>query len=342
MNRTGLVCDPLYIQHDPGPGHPESPERLQAIYAQLAEEELDARCIAVPARPASQAEICRTHSQQYFQRIAASEGQQVMLDPDTATSADSFSAAMLAAGELLALTEEVVAGRLDNGYALVRPPGHHAERDRAMGFCLFNNVAVAAEHALAQLELERVLIIDWDLHHGNGTMHSFYDRKEVLYFSTHQYPYYPGTGALDDVGVGGGLGRTINVPLAPGMGDLEYRAIFRQLLGPVARQFAPELILVSTGFDTHRHDPLGGMKMTAAGYGALTWELMQMAQEICGGKLVMVLEGGYDLGGLARGVAQSVRTLLGESEPEASPTETGQAGAILKAAQAVQARFWSF
>lgn len=342
MNRTGVVQDPLYIKHDPGAGHPESPDRLRSIYALVEEEGLGERCVAVSPRAATVEEIGRIHAPEYYKKIRESEGRRVMLDPDTATSEDSFRAAELAAGGMLALTEAVVKGDLDNGYALVRPPGHHAEHNRAMGFCLFNSVAVAAEHARTTLGSRRVLIADWDLHHGNGTMHSFHDRADILYFSTHQYPYYPGTGAVDDVGSGEGRGRTVNVPLVPGMGDQEYRAIFRNILAPVTRGFDPDLILVSTGFDTYKRDPLGGMKMSAEGYGVLTWELMQMAQEVCQGKLVMALEGGYNLESLSRGVVYCLKALLGEYEPEPYEDDPGKAGPFINAVKEVQSEFWKF
>ncbi|MBW1807263.1 MAG: histone deacetylase [Deltaproteobacteria bacterium] len=342
MNRTGIVSDPLYIKHDPGPGHPESPDRLRSVYSLIEQEGLMELIQEVAARPASQEEICRVHAPEYYQQILESEGQSVMLDPDTATSADSYRAAELAAGGTEVLVEQVGQGQLDNGYALVRPPGHHAEHARAMGFCLFNNVAVAAEQAIAFCKMDKVLIVDWDLHHGNGTMHSFYDRPEVLYFSTHQYPYYPGTGAAEDVGTGKGEGKTVNVPLVPGMGDQEFRAIFNQVLAPLVSGFSPDIILVSTGFDTYRRDPLGGMKMTAEGYGALTWDLMQMANQTCAGKLVFVLEGGYHLDGLSRGIAYCIKALLGQYEPEVFSGEPGRAKAIIEAVQQIQSRFFEF
>ncbi|HUU00102.1 MAG TPA: histone deacetylase [Myxococcota bacterium] len=342
MKRCGIVTDPLYIKHDPGPGHPESPERLKSIYRLLEEEDIIGHCRVVAPRPASREEICRIHTGEYYQRIADSEGRQVMLDPDTSTSADSFRAAELAAGGTLALAENVAGGKIENGYALVRPPGHHAESTRAMGFCLFNNVAIGAAHAIEKLGMKRILIADWDLHNGNGTMHSFYNRADVLYFSTHQYPYYPGTGAAADVGAGEGAGFTVNVPLSPGMGDREYRAIFSKVLAPVVEQFSPDLILVSTGFDTYRRDPLGGMKMTAEGYGALTYELVQLAEAVCSGKLVLVLEGGYNLEGLSNGVAFAIRALLGEYQPEPQDEDPGLAGPFIKATQQAHSKYWKF
>jgi acetoin utilization deacetylase AcuC-like enzyme len=340
MGQTGIVTDPLFIQHDPGPGHPESPDRLRSIYSLIEKEGITSRAQAVDPRPATQEEICRVHAPEYLKRVEETDGRSVSLDPDTSTSPESYRAALLAAGGTLAVTEAVVNGELDNGYALVRPPGHHAERSRAMGFCLFNNVAVAAEHARQQLGIERVLVVDWDLHHGNGTMHSFYGRPDILYFSTHQFPYYPGTGSFEDVGSGEGQGYTVNVPLITGMGDAEYRAVFRQVLAPVAEQFDPGLILVSTGFDTYHRDPLGGMRMTAEGYGMLTAELMEMAEKTAGGKLVMTLEGGYNLEGLSEGVACCLKTLMGEWQPPAFDGDPGRAEKFIAAAKQIQSAFW--
>lgn len=340
MNRTGVVSHSLYIEHDPGPGHPESPDRLRAIYSLIEKEGLLAQCVRVEPRPATRDEICYVHDQRYYDRVKGTDGRSVALDPDTATSPESFKAAGLAAGGTLSLVEELMAGRIDNGYALVRPPGHHAERNRAMGFCLFNNVAIAAEHAIRNLGARRVLIADWDLHHGNGTMHSFYGRRDVMYFSTHQFPYYPGTGSFEQVGDGEGEGFTINVPLTTGMGDLEYRALFRQVLAPVAAQFAPDLILVSTGFDTYRADPLGGMQMSAEGYGALTAELMEMAAKTAEGRLGLVLEGGYDLEGLSQGVGYCLRAMLGTWDPPTATSEAGRADKFIDAVHEAIGGYW--
>ena len=208
----------------------------------------------------------------------------------------------------------VVSGELDNAFALVRPPGHHAEADRGMGFCLFNNVAVGARYAQKSLKLERVLIIDWDLHHGNGTQHSFEEDPSILYFSTHQYPYYPGTGSTGEVGFGQGEGFTVNVPLSMGYGDGEYAGIFEKTLKPVTLEFNPDLILVSAGFDIHGNDPLGGMRVTPSGFAALTSAIMDIAEACCDGRIVFTLEGGYDLNGLRDSVKAVLREMAGLSE----------------------------
>jgi acetoin utilization deacetylase AcuC-like enzyme len=342
MNRTGLVSHPLYISHDPGPFHPESPDRLRTIYALLEQQGLKAKTVAVEPRPATAEEIGFVHTPAYFQKVAKTEGRSTSLDPDTSTSEDSFQAALLAAGGCMVLTEKIVRGELDNGFALVRPPGHHAERDRAMGFCLFNNVAIAAEHALRRLGLKRVLIVDWDLHHGNGTMHHFFSRRDVLYFSTHQYPFYPGTGALQDEGSGEGQGYSVSVPLTRPMGDLEFRAIFREVLAPITRQFAPELILASAGFDIHHQDPLGSMKLTAEGFGTLTCQLLELARATAHGRLALVLEGGYHLEGEAQGVACCVRALLGEWLPPTDAGELGAAAPVIEALRKIHSGRWKF
>lgn len=311
MSRLGVVHHPLYQEHDPGPFHPESPRRLLTLEEVLAGPAAGLFTEIEP-RPATREEVCRVHRINHFDRMAATAGApRTMIDPDTQTSARSFEAALLAAGGLLELVKAAITGRIDSGLALVRPPGHHAEANRSMGFCLFNNVAVAAEYALADLGVERVLILDWDLHHGNGTQHSFEAEKRVLYFSTHQYPFYPGTGAATETGRGEGQGFTINVPLGPGHGDAEFVQIFERILVPVAKEYSPELILVSAGFDIHHRDPLGGQKVTALGFAAMARLLSELAKET--GPLVLTLEGGYSVQGQARGVLRIMEELAGQS-----------------------------
>jgi acetoin utilization deacetylase AcuC-like enzyme len=307
--RTGIVQDTRYMDHGAGFDHPESPARLAAIYEMLARPEMAEKFIRIPVRPAAIDELALVHRRPYIDLVADTAGKSFTpLDPDTATSAESFTAALLAAGGLLNAIDSVVSGGVDNAFALVRPPGHHAEDRGAMGFCLFNNVAIGAMHAITKHHLGRVLIVDWDVHHGNGTQHSFYEDPRVLYFSTHQYPYYPGTGDLKENGRGAGLGYTINVPLRPGAGNALYLDIFRKLLLPVAMQFQPELILVSAGFDIYEHDPLGGMDVTTEGFACLTRVLMNIADACCGGRLVMTLEGGYHI----RGQSAAIQKVLQE------------------------------
>ena len=250
-------------------------------------------------READQDELALNHSPDYIKRIASTSGKDTtFLDPDTSTNAFSWEAAIKAVGSLLNLVDGVMSGGVRNGAALVRPPGHHAEYDRAMGFCLFNNIAIAARYALTKYNLDRIAIVDWDLHHGNGTQHAFYDDPRVLFFSTHQYPYYPGSGSIGQVGEGDGKGYTVNVPFVGGAGDKEYAITFYNIALPILREYRPELILVSAGFDAHRKDPLGGMELTKRGYDFMTKALMHVADECCSGKLVATLEGGYNLDAL--------------------------------------------
>ncbi len=334
--KTGIVRDMRYLEHGAGYSHPESPERLVAIYAMLDEPDMAGLFLPVPVRPATTDEIAMIHRRSYIAMVADTAGSAfVSLDPDTATTAGSYAAATLAVGGLLNAIDKVLAGELDNAFALVRPPGHHAEADRAMGFCLFNNVAVGAMHAIKRHRLERVLIVDWDLHHGNGTQHAFYEDKRVLYFSTHQYPYYPGTGALEENGSGAGLGYTINVPLRPGADNAHYLDVFRRLLQPVALKFKPELILVSAGFDIYKDDPLGGMGVTPEGFAALTRVLLNIADACCGGRLVMTLEGGYHIHGQAAGVKRVLKEMRDDTrtevvEPSGPPPSDPLIGRVLE------------
>lgn len=309
MSKLGIVHHSIYQAHETGPYHPESPARLAALEEVLSGP-AKGLFVEVEPRPAREEEILRVHTPAHFRRISSTAGKQnFMLDLDTQTSPLSFEAALMAAGGLIELTDKALAGEIESGLALVRPPGHHAEADRSMGFCLFNNVALAAAHALEERGVERILIVDWDLHHGNGTQHSFEEEDRVLYFSTHQYPFYPGTGAVREAGLGRALGRTINVPLSGGHGDEDFVQIFERILGPVAREFQPGLILVSAGFDTHYGDPLGSQKVTPRGYAAMT----RWLQELAGGKipLVFALEGGYNIQGQADSILAMIQQLAG-------------------------------
>jgi len=309
MKRTVVLKDASFLKHIIEPGHPESPQRLESIYAMLSEPDMAGLYDVLAPRQATRDELALTHTPAYIERIAATAGRQpVRLDPDTGTSEGSWDAAILAAGAVLDGIDLVMSNRAANGFALVRPPGHHAESDRAMGFCLFNNVAIGAQYLVHKHKLERVLVIDWDIHHGNGTQHSFYGDPKVLYFSTHQYPYYPGTGAIEEVGDMAGRGYTVNVPLPGGQGDSDYRYIFSDLLLPLARAYKPEFVLVSAGYDIFAHDPLGTMEVTPRGFYTLTRMVRNMAEELCGGRLLFTLEGGYHVAGITDSVKQ---TLLG-------------------------------
>ncbi len=335
---TGLVFDEAFLRHRAPYDHPEHPGRLEAIWGRLESDALVARCERVPAREATDAELLRIHTPEHIAHIdrTAADGN-VQLDPDTYTCPDSARAARLAAGGLVDLAAAIAAGRLANGLALLRPPGHHAEAGRAMGFCLYNNVAVAARALQRSGLAQRILIVDWDLHHGNGTQHAFWEDPTVLYFSTHRFPFYPGSGARSEVGGGPGRGFTVNVAWGAGMGDAEHLAVFDRLLLPMARAFAPDFVLVSAGFDAADGDPLGDMRLSAAGYAQMTARLRTLA----GGRLALALEGGYDLEAIAAANAACLRVLLGERPPDAAPGEPSPVALrVLDAALATHRPFW--
>ncbi len=320
MRKTAIFNDSLFIDHDPGFDHPESPDRLKVINEVLAKEQVK-DCFVYPEfSSATHKTIAMNHSTDLINRVAETAGKVFdALDPDTKTSPDSYAAAVLAVGALTTGVDLLTSGEIDNGFALVRPPGHHAEKKRSMGFCLFNNVAVAARHALANCGTEKVMIVDWDLHHGNGTQNSFYETDKVLYVSTHQFPYYPGTGSLEERGKGKGEGYTVNIPLPGYQGDSEYAAIFNDIIVPVGREYCPDLILVSCGFDIYRDDPLGLMGVTAPGFAYLTRSMVNLAEEVCGGKLLVTLEGGYDLNGQRDGAMAVLSELCGQSLNTGNP-----------------------
>jgi len=339
MAATGIVIDPRYQEHDTGPGHPECPERIGVLLQSVNPSAPG--CVPVAARPATGDELALVHDGAYVQQVAATEQQRwFAFDADTPTSPRSYEVGCLAAGGVLALIDAVMAGQVRNGFAFVRPPGHHAERSQAMGFCLFNNVAVGAEYLRRRHGLSRVLVVDWDLHHGNGTQHMFERDPGILYVSTHQYPYYPGTGAADEVGGGDGEGRTVNVPLPAGCGDAEYQEAFARIIEPIAAEFAPEFVLISAGFDAHARDPLGGMLVTEAGYRAMTRSLLRVARATAAGRCVSVLEGGYDLSAIRSCAQVVVREMQAHAEAPADPTPSSRAAALIARIQKLQARYW--
>ncbi len=313
MRRTAVFKNDLFLMHDPGPNHPERIDRLRVIYDFIEKPEHRKKFIFPEFEPAAIKDIGKNHGDALIRRVSDTAGRRYdYLDQDTATSAHSYDAALLAAGSVIKGVDLLMEGEIDNGFALVRPPGHHAEKDRSMGFCLFNNVAVAAWHAKTKHNLERVMIVDWDLHHGNGTQFSFYDTSRVLYLSTHQFPYYPGTGALQETGIGEGEGYTVNIPLPGGFGDNEYAAIFNDIVVPVGRSYQPELILISAGFDIYHGDPLGSMSVSPAGFSYMTRALQTLADEICAGRMLVTLEGGYNLKGQRDGALAVLSELVGE------------------------------
>jgi len=312
--KAGLVYDPIYLEHDTG-DHVENSQRLVAAMSYLNETGIKEKLTCLPPRPASLEELEMIHTPEYISYVKSkAEKGGGWLDPDTVMSPKSYEAALYAVGGLLVAVEEVMKGKVDNAFALVRPPGHHAIHDRAMGFCIFNNVAVAAKFALSKFSLNRVLIADFDVHHGNGTQDAFYADPKVLYCSTHQYPFYPGTGWMDETGTGEGEGTTVNFPMAAGWGDEEYLRAFNEVLVPVARRFQPQLILVSAGFDAHWADQLAMMQVSAKGFAQMVMILKELAAELCQGRLIFTLEGGYNLQVVASSIKAVFDVLLGNSE----------------------------
>ncbi|MDT7043512.1 histone deacetylase [Candidatus Nitronereus thalassa] len=312
MGRVGIVTHPAYLEHDMGPGHPESPERLRVINAQLEATGIMAKLTRIEPRKAATEWITRIHDPAYVQCLeekAPSVGY-VSLDPDTSMSPGSLTAAYLAAGGAMAAVDAIMDNQVDQVFCAVRPPGHHAEATHAKGFCLFNTVAIAARYIQERHGLKRILIVDWDVHHGNGTQHVFEDDPSVLFFSTHQFPFYPGTGAFVERGRGAGEGATINMPLDGGQGPDDYRAIFEQVLVPAAKAFHPEFVLISAGFDAHQDDPLASMALTDESYGELTRLVTGIANAHCHGRIVSCLEGGYALRALAGSVEQHILALM--------------------------------
>ena len=342
---TGIVQDPRYLDHRPDEGHPDAPERLKNVYDALSRWPHVHRLAMIQPRPATREELLWVHSQALLHRLGSTvDGTGQMLSADTHASEGSYLAARLAAGGLFAAMEKVISGELANAFALVRPPGHHAERNRAMGYCLLNNVALGAMYARRVLGIRRVLIVDWDVHHGNGTQHAFENDPSVLFFSMHQYPHFPGTGHFTETGRGRGEGYSVNVAMPKGYGDGEYAVLMETLLGPVAEQFAPDLILVSAGFDTHGSDPMGNMRMTATGFAWLTRILMDRAQSLCPGRLVLCLEGGYHPLALAESVLTVLSELSGVTHSDPAPAH-GQAdprkvGYVRKRILSVLNQFW--
>jgi acetoin utilization deacetylase AcuC-like enzyme len=306
---TGIVRDPRFMAHVSQDPHWECRQRLEHVYAMLERLEDGWPLVDIEPRVAAEHELRLVHSAPYVRQVAATAGHEPMhLTADTFACTGSYVAAALAAGGVLSAIDAVMEGAAGRAFVLSRPPGHHAEENRAGGFCLFNNLAIGARYARSVRGLGKVLIVDWDVHHGNGIQHIFEHDPSVMYFSTHQYPLFPGTGHFLEVGRGRGEGYTINVPLGKGFGDGEYAALFERLLKPVAMAFAPDLILVAAGFDTHIKDPLGRMKVSEHGFAALTRILMDISAACCGGRLVLALEGGYH----HEMLAASVRAVIAE------------------------------
>jgi acetoin utilization deacetylase AcuC-like enzyme len=342
MLKTGVVADRRYLKHFAGRSHPECPRRAE-VMIEMAESLTRPDLRIMAPRGATYEEIAMCHQPEYIATVEHTASlDRFDFDPDTHSSRDTFETAILSAGGVLTAVEAVMDGAIDNAFAMVRPPGHHALPNRAMGFCFFNNVAIAAKWLTESRKLRRVMIVDWDVHHGNGVQDMFYESPEVLYLSTHQFPHYPGTGSLHEIGYGAGLGFNVNAPMPAEFGDAEYLRVFDRLIMPIGRHFKPEVILVSCGFDGHFRDPLAQMRITEAGFAAMTRRVKRLAAECCDGKLVAVLEGGYDL----EAIAESGRAVIDELGRDADePIRADGAGdrvmpMIERASQNV-GRFWN-
>ncbi|NIR51428.1 histone deacetylase [candidate division KSB1 bacterium] len=303
MSKTGFIYDDSFLYHKTGPGHPERPERLQRLMDYLNGSEVFASLTRLQPKEAELDWIEEIHLRSYIETIqgACKSGLQ-FLDADTVVSEDSYRATLLAVGSTVEACNAVMNSEVENAFCAVRPPGHHAERSRAMGFCLFNNVAIAARYLQKHCGIEKVCIIDWDVHHGNGTQNAFYDDATVFYVSIHQYPWFPGTGKSEDRGMGEGEGTTLNLPSTAGLGDQEYLKMFEKQIMPSVRDFNPDFILISAGFDAHRDDPLASMQVTEDGFAHLTEAVKSLAKECSEGRFVSLLEGGYNLNAMAKSV----------------------------------------
>ncbi|MCG3138881.1 MAG: hypothetical protein HJJLKODD_02751 [Phycisphaerae bacterium] len=316
MVKTGILCDRIYTEHDTGQGHPEQPARILAIEQALQNNGLFARTLRLEPQPAPMKFILMNHAQEYVGRLEelCRTGKSHIDCPDSTICPESFEVARLAAGGVLHAVEQVMTQQINNAFCAVRPPGHHAERSRSMGFCMFNNIAIAAHYLRQQFQLQRILILDWDVHHGNGTQHAFETDPTVFFCSFHGHPetLYPGSGYADERGIGAGEGFTLNIPMWPGADDSDYRRAFEEQFWPAARSFQPEFILISCGFDAHRADPLAHINLETASFAWLTRQILQLAHEFCQGRVVSILEGGYNLDTLAECTIAHVQCLTNE------------------------------
>ena len=315
MNKTGYASDPFYLRHETEP-HPENPGRLTAIQNRLESSEFYNNLIPIQPRKATAEEIGMVHDSGYVASVKQSCADEVRnLDADTVISSNSYDAALLSAGAGMKAIDQLIDGNIHNAFCAVRPPGHHAEQDHAMGFCLFNNVGIAARYAQKTKGLNKIFIFDWDVHHGNGSQHSFYSDPSIYYSSTHQYPFYPGTGAKEETGTGDGLGTTLNLPMDAYSDDDDYLSAVENKLIPEIQHFKPDLIIISAGFDAHQNDPLAQIQLTTDCFGKMTELLMGIAMDVCDGRLLSMLEGGYDYDALSDSVRLHMQTLL-TFEPE--------------------------
>ena len=316
--KTAFLTDPRFAEHETGPGHPERAARLTHTLDHLRAQQWFSQLLPVESQTCDERWLRSIHDRTLIERArqACSQGRAYLDSPDVAVSQASFEIALLAAGGVLALADAVIQGKANNGFALVRPPGHHAERDVALGFCLFNNIAIAARYLQQEYGLEKIVILDWDVHHGNGTQHSFESDPSIFYISLHQYPHYPGTGAYSETGIGDGSGTTLNCPMPAGSDDSHYEQAFREKILPAVNSYSPDVILISAGFDAHQADPLGSINLSTAFYAWMTERMLETADQHANGRLISVLEGGYALDALAASVSAHLQSLAGISLPD--------------------------
>ncbi len=341
MLKTALVIDRHYLDHFAGRGHPERPERVKVLL-DMADGLHRERLERIAPREATIAEIELCHDPRYVALVRQTAARDSYdFDPDTHASPATYHTSLLAAGGILTAVEAVLEGETDNGFAIVRPPGHHALPDHAMGFCIFNNVAIAASYLTQVKGLRRVMILDWDVHHGNGTQDIFYNSPRVLYCSLHQFPHYPGTGSVREIGADEGRGYTVNLPLPATFSDPEYLSAFDRVILPIGRQFQPDFILVSAGFDCHFRDPLADMRVTEQGFAAMARRLKRLAAECCQGRMALALEGGYDLQALAASARDVIEELGREPDEPIATTSSDREGWLLDKVCKELSPFWN-
>ncbi len=312
---TGFLYDPAFLEHDTGAGHPECSERLRTSLDYLSQQNWFQHLENIPTKIAERKWIQTIHDDEYINRAKEScrSGSEYLDSMDVSICEKSYDIALLAAGSVMNLADQIIEGKITNGFAMIRPPGHHAEKHTALGFCLFNNVAILARYLQLQHGLDKILILDWDVHHGNGTQHLFEDDPSVLYISTHQYPYYPGTGAASENGNGPGQGATLNCPMSAGSTDREYELALMEKILPKIDEFKPELIIISAGFDAHQLDPMAQINLSTEFFGWMTARVLEKAEQYCEGRIISALEGGYNLRMLPRCIAEHLSVLSGNS-----------------------------
>lgn len=310
MGKTGIITDKIFLEHDTGSGHPESKFRLESILQYLESKNYSKDLRRYDTKIPSEEDILKIHSSDHYNRIKALSGKKGYLDGDTPYSEKSSEASLRAVGAGLEIADQIINREIENGMVMVRPPGHHAERNHAMGFCIFNNIAITARY-LQKKGYQKIAIIDWDVHHGNGTENAFYDDDSVLFISTHQYPFYPGSGSESDTGIGNGIGYNLNIPMQRGAGESEFKKAFANQILPKLENFLPDFILISAGFDAHKNDPLANLELTTKSFEVFTEKIKSIANQYCEGRVISFLEGGYDLKALSESVEAHLSVLAG-------------------------------